>query len=54
MLSVIMAGITGIITLGGLALFLKSGKSILKWGGLCAFGLGLLFFLVGFPVIPSP
>lgn len=46
-----------IITVGGLALFLKNEKPILKWGGLFAFGIGLFFILLGYPLfglIPPP
>lgn len=39
-----------IVTIGGLALFLKSEKPILKWGGLFAFGIGLFVFLSGYPL----
>jgi hypothetical protein len=39
-----------IVTIGGLALFLKSAKPTLKWGGLVAFGIGLFFFLLGYPL----
>jgi len=37
--------IIGIISVGGLALFLKSGKPLIKWGGLLAFGVGLFLLL---------
>ena len=46
-----------IVTIGGLALFLKNEKPILKYGGLSAFGIGLFFFLLGYPLfglIPPP
>ena len=41
MLSVLTIGLAGIVAIGGLALFLKNEKPILKWGGLFAFGIGL-------------
>jgi hypothetical protein len=46
-----------IVTIGGLVLFLKSEKPTLKWGGLFAFGVGLFFFLLGYPLfglMPPP
>ena len=46
-----------IVTIGGLTLFLKSEKSVLKWGGLFAFGIGLFLFLLGYPLfglMPPP
>jgi len=36
------------ISVGGFALFLKSGNPIKKWGGLFAFGIGLFLLLLGF------
>jgi hypothetical protein len=37
-----------IISVGGFALFLKSGKPIMKWGGLFGFGIGLFLLLLVF------
>jgi len=37
-----------IISVGGFALFLKSSKPIMKWGGLFAFGIGLFALLLEF------
>ncbi len=54
MLSVIVTGIIGAITIGGSALFLKNEKPVVKWGGLVAFGVGLLSLCVGLSLIPSP
>lgn len=55
MTSVITIGSTiilGTIIMGGFALFLKSEKPILKWGGLFAFGIGLFSLLLGFALTP--
>jgi hypothetical protein len=40
--------ILAVISVGGFALFLKSGKPIMKWGGLFAFGIGLILLLLAF------
>ena len=47
-LTITLAVIMVVVTIGGLSLFLKSEKPILKWGGLFAFGIGLLYFLFGY------
>ena len=35
------------LSVGGFALFLKSGSPIKKWGGLFAFGIGLFLLVLG-------
>jgi len=52
MSSIVTIGITGIITIGGLALFLKNKKPVMKWGGLFIFGIGLLSLCLGFYLTP--
>jgi hypothetical protein len=44
--------IIGTISVGGFAMFLKSEKPILKWGGILAFGIGLFYLLSGFALTP--
>ena len=53
-LTIGLAIIMIMVTIGGLALYLKNEKPILKWGGLFAFGIGLLYFLLGYPMYPPP
>jgi hypothetical protein len=40
------------ISVGGFALFLKSGRPLVKWGGLFAFGIGLFLLLLQFILVP--
>ena len=44
--------IIGTISVGGFAMFLKSEKTVLKRGGLFAFGIGLFYLLSGFALRP--
>lgn len=51
-LSIVITLILITLIVGGLALFLKNKRPLLKWGGLAAFGLGLLLFLLRFLLLP--